>query len=147
MGYSMRYISVDEHEISLAVLENIFKQSDAAYSFVDIQPQPRESATLTYHHEPYGAIEINKPGDGLFEDELHDLKEFLEDIDGMGKKAVVQVLANAKAIVAVQVLFQGRKPEETLGRIDPLWQWLFDNREGLLQVDGEGYYDGTQLIL
>ena len=137
MGYYMRYISVDEREISLAALENLFKQSDAAYSFVDIQPLPRESGTLTYQHEPYGVIEINKPGDGLFEDEIQELKELLEDVDGTGKKAVVQVLANAKAIVAIQVLFQERKREETLGRIDPLWQWLFDNRKGLLQANGK----------
>ena len=49
--------------------------------------------------------------------------------------------------VAVRVLDQGREPEETLAKLDPLWQWLLANREGLLQAEGEGYYGATGLIL
>jgi hypothetical protein len=34
-----------------------------------------------------------------------------------------------------------------LKAIDPLWRWLHANRRGLLQADGEGYYDAKGLVL
>ena len=147
MSYYMRFVTTDERETSLTMLEEFFKQSDPAYSIVDVQTHAPESGTLTFNNAPYGVIEINKPEDGLFDDEIQELKESLEDAEGKGKKIVSQILRKAKAIIAVQVLFQDRQPEETLSKIDPLWHWLFENRKGLLQVDDEGYYDGTQLIL
>ena len=147
MSYYMRFITTDERETSLTMLEEFFKQSDPAYSIVDVQAHAPESGTLTFNNALYGVIEINKPEDGLFDDEIQELKESLEDAEGKGKKIVSQVLRKARAIIAVQVLFQDRQPEDTLSKIDPLWHWLFENRKGLLQVDAEGYYDGTQLIL
>jgi hypothetical protein len=45
------------------------------------------------------------------------------------------------------VLFQDRPLEITFSQIEPLWQWLFDHRSGLLQAEAEGYYDRTKLIL
>lgn len=35
----------------------------------------------------------------------------------------------------------------TLDRLVPLWTWLQANRRGLIQADGEGYYDGQELIM
>lgn len=33
-----------------------------------------------------------------------------------------------------------------VARLDPLWVWLFQNRDGLLQADSEGYYDRRGII-
>ena len=86
MGYYMRYISVDKREISMTELENALKQSDPLYSFTDVIAQPRESGTLTYNDDLYGVIEINRSGDGLFEEEIQEFKKSLEDAEGKGKK-------------------------------------------------------------
>jgi hypothetical protein len=34
-----------------------------------------------------------------------------------------------------------------LGLLSPLWDWLLANRSGLIQADGEGFYEGRNLIL
>ena len=72
---------------------------------------------------------------------------FLEESEGKNREAVECVLKNARRIVSVRVLVQDRESEETLAGIQPLWNWLFATRGGLLQADGEGYYDANGLIL
>ena len=34
-----------------------------------------------------------------------------------------------------------------LQRLQPLWDWLFLFRSGVLHADGEGYYDADDLIV
>ena len=147
MGYYMRYITTDPADISILLLEEVLRAVDDQYSFRNVHTQPREFADLMHSDGLYGQIEINRPGDGLFEEELEELSEFLETAGGRSKRRVVRTLAAAKAIVAVQVLWQGRGTEATLDKIGPLWDWLFRNREGLLRADGEGYYDRRGLII
>lgn len=50
-------------------------------------------------------------------------------------------------MLALEVLWQERSVDATLGRIDPVWARLFANYRGLLQADGEGYYDASDRIL
>jgi hypothetical protein len=128
------------------MLESILRSLDPQYSIANAQELPRESGDLVYGNEVYGQIEINRSGDSLFEDELEELKEFVSEAHGK-KKAVLKTLNNARTTVAVQVLWQDRDVEQTSSKIDPLWRWLFSARKGLLQVDGEGYYDSSGMIL
>ena len=102
---------------------------------------------LTYKGDIYGQIVVNRAGDGIFNEEIEELRELVEEVEGEKKSEVLSVLAQAKAIVIVRVLWQGRESEETLEKIDPLWQWLLANRKGLMQAEGEGYYDASGLIL
>jgi DNA polymerase III psi subunit len=147
MGYYMRFISTDEQEITIPLLESVLKSFDLQYSVVNVQEVPRECGNLMYGNEIYGQIEINRPGDNLFEEELEELKESLSESKGRKKKTVLQTLTNAQTILAIQVLWQNRDTEQTLSKIDPLWLWLLSNRKGLLQADGEGYYDSSGLVL
>ena len=148
MGYHMRFITTDASETTPAILEQALKAADSQYSIA-------ESGELKHGDELYGAVEINRPGDGLFEEEIEELKEFVEDaqtswlsfLRGKRKAYVVKTLDSARAIVAVQVLFGGRQAEATIRKLDPLFEWLIANRKGLLQVDDEGYYDQAGRIL
>lgn len=148
MGYYMRFITTDATETTPAILEQALKAADSRYSIT-------ESGELKHGGGLYGAVEINRPGDGLFDEEIEELKEFVEDaqmgwlsfLRGKRKADVVKTLDSAKAIVAVQVLFGDRQAQATIRKLDPLFQWLFVNRKGLLQVDDEGYYDQTGRIL
>lgn len=73
---------------------------------------------------------------------------FQEGVVGReGHERVLEVLTRVREMIAVQVLFGGRDIESTLTRLDPLWEWLFAHRRGLLQADGEGFYDATGLVL
>jgi len=146
MGYYMRYIVKDNRNLDLQLIEDSLRQSDSAYAISSRQTE-RIAGDLMHGEEIYAQIEINRPGDGLFEDEIEELLEFAQDGEGKGKEEVINCLKKARAILVVQVLFQDRETEDALGKIDPLWQWLFENRKGLLQVDGEGYYSGATMIL
>jgi len=147
MGYYMRFISTDEQEITLSLLESALKLVDPQYSIANVHKTPREFGDLMHGNDIYGQIEINQLGDNLFEEELEELKEFLSEGKGKKKKAVLKALTNTKTTVAVEVLWQKRDAEQTLSKIASLWNWLFTNRSGLLQVDNEGYYDSSGLIL
>jgi hypothetical protein len=37
--------------------------------------------------------------------------------------------------------------EQTLSLLDPLWHWLQEHHRGLVQADGEGFYEHQRLIL
>ncbi|MCI0665735.1 MAG: hypothetical protein L0220_32160 [Acidobacteria bacterium] len=142
MGYYMRFISIDKEDISLSVLESALRLSDTDYRI-------NNDGDILYKGEIYGQLEVNRPGDSLYGDEIEELKEFIEEARGAKKKKqrVLAVLDNSSAIVAVGVLWQELTAEETLERLEPLWDWLLANRKGLIQADDEGYYDATGLIL
>ena len=147
MGYYMRFVVTDDKDISLSVLNSGLKEKDSSYA-VEFDDDADDAGDLTYNGDIYGAFEINRPDDGLFDEEIEELKEFLEDAEGERKSEVLQTLNNAKAIIALQVLQQGRATdEETLVKIDPLWKWLFANYKGLMQAEAEGYYDASGLVL
>ncbi len=148
MGYSLRYISTDPRPITLDLLAQALKGGDPLYKITDIEAKPFcEYGTLKYGSDLYGDVEINCRGAALFAEELEELAEMLEGGAGEGRQTVRQTLENATVMVALQVAFQDRPLEITFAQIEPLWKWLFDHRSGLLQVEAEGYYDRTKLIL
>lgn len=140
MSYYVRFISTDAAETTPSILEQALKQREPEYSIA-------ESGELKHGDVVYGVVEVNRPGDGLFDEEIGELKEFVDDVRGKRKADVLKTLDAATGIVAVQVLFGDRQTETTLQKLDPLWEWLLTNRKGLLQADDEGYYDQTGRIL
>ena len=139
----MRYIVADERPVSLENVRTAFAQADGGY---DVDGEDGE-ATITHYDAPIAHLSLNAPGDNLFDDERDELIELAEDADERSaRNRVVDTLRAARGIVAVQVLFGDGSTEGTLDLLVPLWTWLRANRHGLLQADGEGYYDGGELI-
>jgi hypothetical protein len=147
MGYYMRFFDTSEKPLTIGDIEGAMRDVDPAYRLEVPKPAKIPQADLYLGDGLYAEVEINQPGDGLFEDEIAEMLEFLEDAEGNARKQVEKVLKAAKRIVSVRVLGQDRETEDTLAGIDPLWKWLFATRAGLLQADGEGYYDADDLIL
>ncbi len=147
MGFYMRFFVTDTEPVTLGVLDSALRQVDSEYALTDRVSDRGEFGLLRYADEPFGEVDINAPGDGVFEEEIAEFLEFIEDTSGAGKARVQEALNNSRATVAIKVLFFERETEETLKRIDPVWNWLFANREGILQVDREGFYDQDALIL
>lgn len=141
MGYFMRYVVSDDRPIGIEDIRSAFGTG------YELDGDDSET-TIAYAGRPIGQVTLNVPGDGLFDEERDELIEFVEDEDDQPAKGlVIQTLRNARAIVAVQVLFGNDDTDGTLDSLGPLWTWLRANRRGLMQADGEGYYDGGQLIL
>jgi hypothetical protein len=143
LGYFMRYIVSDDRPVTLQDVRKAFAEAGAGY---ELDGEEAE-CTIAYEGKSIGQITLNIPGDGLFDEERDELIEFAEDGDGPSKPRVVDTLRSAHGIVAVQVLFGDGDTDRTLDALSPLWIWLQANRRGLAQADGEGYYDGENLIL
>ncbi len=146
MGYYMRFISDDEKDITLSFIEMALREADSNYA-IDRDTETDSEGDLTYGGGVYGEIEVNRPGDGLFDEEIDELKEFAENAEGEHKEKVLTHLNRSKTLVAVRVLHQGRSAEETFQKLDLLWEMLFRHRSGLMQADAEGYFDASGLIL
>ena len=97
--------------------------------------------------ELLGQMEINVAGEDVFRDEIDDFVEMIEGTEEEGKEGVAGRLREVTAMLAVQVLMQQRTLAQTLDLLDPLWAWLLVHRRGLVQADGEGFYEDTELIL
>jgi len=147
MGYYIRFFDTSETPLTIGEIETALREVDPGYRLEAPEAATIPQADLYLRDGLYAEIEINEPGEGLFEDEIAEMLEFLEDAEGKTRKRVEHVLKGARRIVSVRVLGQGRDTETTLAGIDPLWKWLFSRRPGLLQADGEGYYDADELIL
>jgi len=142
VGYYMRFLITDPGPVDLADLAAALRVANPRYK-LEFEPA---AATLSLAGVPIAGIQVNTPGDGLFEDELGELEESASEGSGAGEARVADALATANAIFAVQVLNAASGPDGTLESLDPVWEWLFTTRTGLLQADAEGYYDSEGLI-
>ena len=117
LGYYMRYIVSDDQDVSLTLLESALKQIDSSYQ-IERDDEPDDEGALMHDNKLYGQIEVNRPGDGLFEGEIEELKGFVGSADSEPKTRVLNVLNQATALVVIRVLDQGRESEATLVKID-----------------------------
>jgi hypothetical protein len=147
MGYYMRFFDTSDKPLTVGDVEGALRDVNAAYRLESPDSAKVPQADLYLGDGLYAEIEINEPGDGLFEREIAEMVESLQDAQSKARERVEEVLKGARRIVSVRVLGQDRETADTLAGIEPLWGWLFSTRPGLLQADGEGYYDAHDLIL
>jgi hypothetical protein len=139
MGYFLRFLSEDERPLALGEILSGLLDTDPSFRLDD-------DGTLIRSNERLAHLEINTAADRLFEEEITELREEAEQ-GGAAAGAVITRLGSITAILAVGVLRQERTTEQTLDLLNPLWDWLLVNRRGLIHADGEGFYDGQDLIL
>lgn len=150
MGYYIRFFDTTDEPLTLDAVESALRAQDPAFRLERIDAEFGEAvpqADLYRAGDLLGEVEINTPGDDIFEGEIEEMLELVQQSESLNRQRVETVLHAAKRTVSVRVLYQGREIDETLVAINPLWQWLFTTRAGLLQADGEGYYDAEELIL
>jgi hypothetical protein len=139
MGYWMRFFDTKKPALTLRSLTSGLRRIDPRFGFALGQ--------LTYDGADFAQLDVSKPGDGLFDEELATFRACVEAKGGRksaaAKAEVLATLDATRRTVAVRV---GDHPE-ALDLLDTVWAWLFEHRAGLLQADGEGFYDGEELIL
>jgi hypothetical protein len=147
MGYYMRFFDTSDRPLNLNAVDSALREIDPAYR-IEIHPDTDAlQGELHYGDGLYSEIEINQPGDGLFDEEVQEQLETLDDSEEGDSEPVADTLRTARRSIVVRVLWQDRDSEDTLVRLDPLWTWLFGSRSGLMQADGEGYYNSKGLVL
>jgi hypothetical protein len=140
MGYSLRFLCTDPGPMQLTELVDSLRALNRRYQL------DHESGTLSLAGKAVARIVALAPGDRRFDDALSQLEEDASEGTGHGEARVADALATVQSIVAIEVLGPGRRSEETLDSLEPVWDWLFSNYSGLLQADEEGYYDSEGLI-
>ena len=156
----MRFIITDPKPVSVIIVEKALKSKNANYHFSNVKIESREYADLLFKNLPIGRLEIHRPLEILFENEIRDFLKKVEETDPAAieklkgvpgpqtdKDTVLSNLKKAKSMIVLRVLFKDEDPETTLKRIDPLWEWCFKTYKGLLQADGEGFYGNTHGLL
>jgi hypothetical protein len=143
MGYYMRFLFADGAPPSLDEIEAAMKAVDPDIS-IERDLADADGGELYHNEELLGVIEVNSRGDPLCDE---DIEEFIEELgkhDDPNRMVVLDVLERATGMVVVQVLFGGHENPQYL---DMLWDWLFNTRVGLLQVDEEGFFDGDERVI
>jgi len=146
MAYYMRFFATGDAPVTLPSVEEALRANDSAYALTDLTGDPPSGALLTYAGEQYAQIELETPPDP------EEIAELIEEIDDSGsprknREMVKRALAEAGMVVVIQVLSGGREWDATTARLDPLWDWLHANHQGLGQADGAGYYHGDKRVL
>ncbi|MBS1122312.1 MAG: hypothetical protein H6Q90_4540 [Deltaproteobacteria bacterium] len=92
-------------------------------------------------------IEINRPGSDLFDDELAKMSSQLQAVQSSAAGQVLSRVRTTQALLALQVVVQARTQEQTMELLGPLWTVLQSLANGLWHVDGQGFFDGGQLVV
>lgn len=120
------------------------KPISAALKGVD--PQFKiDGGELTRGNELLAEIEINSARTDLFDEELASKINALEHVASPAAHHVINRLRGTQSIVIVRVV--DGDPAVTWERLGPLWSMLPTISTGLMQLDGQGFYDGSQLAV
>jgi hypothetical protein len=95
-------------------------------------------ADLYFADTLYAEIEVNTPGDEVFDEDRDELLDELAKQDDPQAAEVAEHLRQTTGAVVLCVYEPGH---EDYRRLNLLIDWLFETRVGVLQVDEEGLFD------
>ncbi len=145
MGYFMRFLLCDPRMLDMKAIGDVLASVDPRYM---MRPTDLEQLVeVWYDGTLYGQIEIDTRGDEMFTDDISAFTEMLGEPSTPQEIIVADSLKAATQIIAVEMFWEGTNGEATFEKFDPLWDWLFSNRKGILQADTEGFYNAEGLLV
>ncbi len=133
----MRYFA--DGVVTLKAIQSGLKQVDPGFKI--------DGGELLRGTELLGEVEISLLNSDLFGE---DLAAQLGQLERIGSPAAHQVagrLRGTQSIVTLHVLDGERDPAVTWELLGPVWTVLPSISTGLTQSDGQGFYDGSQLVV
>lgn len=146
MGYYIRFIVYDEKDITLDAIEDGIKGIDSKFNLAEWDREC-EYAEMRHGDDLYGELEICRLDQDDVGEEIVELIEEIGDEMAGDKEKIIDLLKKAKVMLVIRILWQDRDAGATINTIAPIWDWLFDHYQGLLQIDGEGYFDKEGQLL
>lgn len=143
MGDFIRFLASTPCSIDFKLIVELLNNDGAAFSIL-ADVSDANTGELLHDGNILAEIEINTDGDAIFEEDISDLMEVLDETALPQKEAILERLNSAQIMVALQLTEAGH---EAYDLIDPLWDALLGRCAGMLQVDDEGYYDQTGELL
>lgn len=133
----MRYFA--DGVVTLKAIAAALKQVDPTFKI--------DGGELMRGTELIGELEISVSGSDLFGEDLAANITQLERIGSGAARQVTGRLRGTQSIVTLQILDGDRDPAVTWDLLGPLWTVLPSLSTGLTQSDGQGFYDGSQLVV
>src|SRR5262245_26817058 len=96
MPYYMRYFDTSSEPLAMEDIEAAIKRENPAYWMEIFKDGQRPLADLYLGDALFAQIELNQPGDGLFDEEIREMLDALLDAEGYGRQRVESVLKDAK---------------------------------------------------
>jgi hypothetical protein len=143
MGDFIRFLASNPCSIDFKLIVELLNNNGAAFSILADVSDPN-IGELLHDTDILAEIEINADGDEIFEEDISDLMEILDETAFPQKEAIMERLNSAQIMVAIQLTEAGH---EAYDLIDPLWDALLGRCAGILQVDDEGFYDQNGELL
>ncbi|MCI0571352.1 MAG: hypothetical protein L0Y66_11410 [Myxococcaceae bacterium] len=145
MSLTLRYLGTDPRVPSFSALAVALQRADARFKLVANPAAVSSEARVVYGRKAVAALSLGQRE--RFTAQLTDLEERVREQAGRAGEAVLQRLGDVRWVLLVELLGGGIDAEATLARLDPLVSWVMAEREGMLQVDGEGFYDASGPLL
>ncbi|HRF94511.1 MAG TPA: hypothetical protein PLZ51_04935 [Aggregatilineales bacterium] len=150
MGYYMRYfIPQTAQPTTLTAIHEALKTIDPLYA-IQIDSTDPSFGELFFGERNLGEIEINHKDDEIFEEEIEDFLELLTYHTDAKKEGVIQTIQATGHMVAVSAVWENGNADDAdfvHDHLDPLWDWLDTQYDGMLHCDADGFYNGQTLIL
>ena len=143
---NLRLFVTDELPLTLSLLATNLQQVNPAYAIDDISTRLVEAGLFKVDTEVLGQLEIKRYGKRNFDNDLAEFAEVMQTTKRSNSQPVIDVLENTKVIVMLTLPPGSRENAAIQEKVEPLWEWLFANRTGLLHIDDEGFYRGMELI-
>jgi hypothetical protein len=132
MSHYVRFFA--ESPITLKALSTGIKSINPQYKI--------DGGDLMVGTDVIAEVGVDSVGSDLFVEELNARLAAVAQIGGEAGEWVSARLRGVQSIVAISVA-----PSINWDLLGPLWQTLTGLATGLTQVDGQGIYDGSNLIL
>lgn len=111
----------------------------------DVDATGWEQAEVIYQPERSPIVAETNTGE-LLHEEVEEFVDFLEDVDDSPEKQkVLDHLEQSKAVVAAQLL--GDIDDDGYTAAGEFLTYFVEHCGGLIQADGEGFYEGDKLIV
>jgi hypothetical protein len=132
MSYYVRYFA--ESPVTLKALSAAIKSSAPDYKI--------DGGDLMRGQDVLAEIGVDSAGSDLFVEELNTHLGAIAQIGGPAAHGVTSRIRGTQSIISVRV-----DPAVNWDLLGPLWQSMASLARGLTQVDGQGFYDGGNLVM
>jgi hypothetical protein len=132
MSYYIRYFA--ENPVSLKALGAALKSLAPDYKI--------DGGDLMRGQDVLAEVAIDSAGSDLFNEDMSYRLDALRQVGGQAAQWVDARLRGTQSIIAVRI-----DPSVAWDLLGPLWPSMSSLATGLTQVDGQGYFDGSNLVL
>ncbi len=132
MSYYVRYFA--ESPVTLKALSAGIKSIAPDYKI--------DGGDLMRGQDVLAEIGVDSAGSDLFVEELNARLGAVAQVGGQAAQWVTSRIRGTQSIISVRV-----DPAVNWDLLDPLWQSMTNLAPGLTQVDGQGFYEGSNLVL